>query len=116
MSGAQVPVAVGMSEDNKLASRIDPDFEQRNIPEASRFYLKRCVGFHDQLGEKYLMFVPVIGTKTGGDRYCSSQSIVYVYDYTRDSWWTWNNVNFASGIIAYDKDVYFSEKRLFLIF
>lgn len=109
MIGAQIPSAIGMADEVRIASRIDPDFEQRTIPESSRFYLKRAVGFHDQLGEKFLLFVPVMN-QNGADRYCTDQSRVYAYDYTRDAWWLWSEINFASGIVAYDKDVFFTEQ------
>ena len=109
--GGQVPRGLGQYEQNPFISRIDPIFDQTDERDSTKlFRLKRAVGFHDRVFQRYWVFVPCEST-TGGARYANSGSITFVYDYQRDAWLEWDKVNMAGGVAAIDDQVLFTEKR-----
>lgn len=112
ISGLSLPKALGAVEGNQLVSRIDPAFDQRGLPADQVFQQKRIIGLHDRQGEKYWLFIPCESTEiTTGEKYANSYSICFVYDYTRDAWLKYDNINAAGGIIEFDDELYFSERR-----
>lgn len=111
MIGGQVPVPIGISSDEQTASRIDPVFDQLSISDPTKILnLKRAIGFNDRFAEQYILFLPA-ETITGGDRHTNSNSRVFVYDYTRDAWLEWDNLDLSGGITEIEGDVYFTERR-----
>lgn len=110
MIGGQVPVALGASLDNPLVSRIDPIFEQVSVSDSERWVMKRAVAENDRLKEKYLLFIPCESSDPSGDLYANEFSRVFAYDYSRDSWLEWTNLNFRSGVIVAGLDLYWLEK------
>lgn len=110
MVGGQIPVALGESVDNALVSRIDPIFEQINVSADELWVLKRACAVNDRMKEKYLLFIPC-ETVHVGDKSANSFSKVYAYDYSRDAWLEWNNMNMASGVIETGDDLYWLEKQ-----
>ena len=55
-------------------------------------------------------FVPCEST-TSGLRYANGNSKVFVYDYQRDAWLEWNNMNMSGGVAALNDYIYFDERR-----
>lgn len=111
IQGGQVPRGLGAFDNNPFVSRIDPRFDQTGeLDEESVFQLKRSVGFHDRIGQRYLCFVPC-ESLVGADREANANSITFVYDYPRDAWLEWDNINAAGGITDLGNDLFFSERR-----
>lgn len=111
MIGGQLPTPIGPTQEDTQgkSSRIDPVFEQKNVSSEKTFRLKRSIGFHDRKAEKYWLLLPCEST-TGGVRYGNSNTTTYVYDYTRDSWLKWNNLNFLGGISQLNNDLVWLER------
>ena len=111
IAGGQVPQGLGAFDQNTLISRIDPRFDQRGEANSEAiFQLKRAVGFHDRIGQRYICFVPC-ETLVGADREANGNSISFVYEYPRDAWLEWDNLNMAGGITDLGNDVFFTERR-----
>lgn len=108
--GGQVPTALGPSSDNEMVSRIDPIFEQISLPADFQFSLKRATAANDRIKEKYVLFLPA-ESEEGGDVYANSNSAVYAYDYSRDAWLQWDNMNMAGGVVTLDNELYWIERR-----
>ena len=112
MSGGQVPTALGVFEENTLVSRIDPLFQQDHSVDAEeRFSLSRAWAFHNRANQQYWLFIPA-ESEVDGIRYCNGNSQLLMYDYSRDSWVTWKNINAAGGVVAIDNDTYFVERSI----
>ena len=113
-SGGQVPRPLGeaVNPDGGAsgASRIDPEFNSDGKTGELAYALNRAVGVHDRKTDKYLLFVPALST-TGGEVYANSNSRVYAYDYNRDAWLVWTNMNMMGGaaLEPVSEDLYFSE-------
>lgn len=112
ISGLSLPKAIGAAENNPLVSRIDPAFEQRGVIPEQIFRQKRVVSLNDKIGEKYWLFIPCEGPFPSSELCSNEFSICFVYDYTRDAWLKYDNINASGGIIAYDDNLFFSERRM----
>lgn len=112
MVGASLPKGLGTAMDNPLNSRLDPLFSQRGLESEQVLQLKRAIGFNDRLGEKYFIFIPTETVESGG-RYTNANSKTLVYDYTRDAWVIWTNLDMTGGVTSFDsdKEIYFVERR-----
>lgn len=111
LQGGQIPQGLGRYEQNPYISRIDPVFDQSDEIDSTKIYqLKRAIGFHDRIGQRYACFVPC-ETVTTGLRYANSNSKVFVYDYQRDAWLEWTNMNMSGGVAALNDYIYFDERR-----
>lgn len=111
LQGGQIPKGLGQYEQNPYISRIDPLFDQADEADENKVYqLRRAIGFHDRIGQRYACFVPCEST-TSGLRYANGNSKVFVYDYQRDAWLEWNNMNMSGGVAALNDYIYFDERR-----
>lgn len=113
--GGQVPRPLGehvdpLSGQSSGASRIDPSFNNAGKPETEQFAMKRAVAINDTIGKKYLLFVPA-ESETASTMHPNSNSKVFAYDYTRDAWLLWDNLNFAGGVNILEGVLYFRERR-----
>jgi len=117
MTGGQVPVPLG-------GNRVEPIFDEGSLPEEVKlllfgtqvlsanetFRLKRAVGFNDREELRYLLFLPT-ETETGGVRHANNQSKVLVFDYEREAFLIWDNINAAGGFTSLGMDLYHQERR-----
>ncbi len=102
-AGGQVPRPLGeaVNPDGSPsgASRIDPEFNSDGKPAEVAFLMSRAVGVHDRKTDKYLLFVPAVSIVSGVVR-ANENSRVYSYDYNRDAWLVWTNINMMAGAIV----------------
>lgn len=119
-SGGQIPTAIGeyIDADGKATgdSRISPVFKQRGFEfnasmEEQFFRLKRAVAVNWTEENKLLFFVPC-ESLSGSDRYVNSNSRVFAYDYARDAWLEWSNMDMIGGACEYADEFYFIGRRL----
>jgi hypothetical protein len=112
LSGASVPKGLGQAKDSEFNSRIDPLFNQYGLDSESILRTKRAVGINYRKGEKYMIFIPS-ESEAGGVRYTNSNSVMIVYDYTRDAWLKWSNFNCTGGMTLADaeNEFLFIERR-----
>jgi len=108
--GGQLPEPLGPAGADPNSSRIDPVFEQTGVPDEELLILKRAVAVQDRLGEKYILFLPA-ESEESGDKYANSNSVIYTYDYTKDAWLKWNNMNMAGGSAQLDGVIFWIERR-----
>lgn len=103
MVGGQLPQPIG--------DKIDPIFDTNASLTSSQIYkTKRAVGFNDRQLERYLLFLPAEST-ISGLVHPNSNSVVYAYDYNKQAWLKWNNINMAGGMAYAGTTTYFSERR-----
>lgn len=108
MVAGQIPTPLGESEYG--GGRIEPIFDQDGLGDAQVFKLKRAVGFNDRKREQYKLFLPC--ESASGNKYANDNSRMYVYDYAKDAWLEWTNINAAGGMTATGEDFYWVERRL----
>lgn len=112
MAGASVPKGLGQFKGNPFNSRIDPLFNQRGVMSDEIYRVKRAISINDRRGERYLTYIPCESV-VGGDRYSNAFSLLICYDYTRDAWLFWDNLDATGGFITCndDNDIYMIERR-----
>ncbi len=90
------------------SSNIEPVFTAPNVT----FVFKKAVALNWLSQNKYILFMPVEGEGSSGNKLATPDSRVYVFDYFRQAWLIWNNINMIGGItVAFDK-LFFTERRL----
>ncbi len=114
MSGGGIPSAIGPTAEGD--SRISPVMNQKgfefNDSLSDRFYrARRCVGVNWLDENKLLFFLPC-ESLSGSDRYINSNSRVFAYDYTRDAWLQWSNLDMVGGACTYQDEFFFVGRRL----
>lgn len=113
-TGGQVPRPLGEAQDAdgrpSGASRIDPDFLADGKAQEEQFLMRRAISVHDRKEDKFLLFVPAVSV-SGSDTYANANSICYAYDYIRDAWLVWDNINMMGGAatLPVNDDLYWSE-------
>jgi hypothetical protein len=113
LQGGQIPKGLGPFETNQNISRIDPIFEQRGETDSQKLWqFKRATAFHDRVGQKYLCYVPC-ETDLSGERYANENSLIFVYDYPRDAWLEWDEINAAGGMTELQNEIFFSERKYY---
>lgn len=112
MTGASMPKGLGANEDNNLNSRIDALFFRPGLESIDTLVLKRAVGFNDRIGQRYIIFIPTETTE-GSERYTNINSKTLSYDYTRDAWLIWSNIDMTGGVTSEssNQEIYFVERR-----
>lgn len=103
MQNGQIPEPLG-------DERVEPLFDQIGQTTAQTLQLKRSIGFNDRRGQKYLLYIPAEST-TLGNLNPNSNSIVLAFDYFREAWLQWNNINAYGGITFFENDIFFHERR-----
>ena len=112
MNGADLPQALGAFGENRLVSRIDPLFVQSGVlTDEQKFRLSRAWALHDRSAQKYLVFLPKESVASG-IRYCNADSTMLVYDYGRDAWLEWQDINAGAGLVYFNENVLYSERSL----
>jgi hypothetical protein len=110
MAGNSLPVGLGVAAGSQFNSRVDPIFNKKNRAESSILRTKRAIARNDTTGEKYIIFIPA-ESSSGSNNFTNINSIALVYDYTRDSWVKWTNVDFTGGITKIDDDMIFVSRK-----
>jgi hypothetical protein len=89
-------------------SRLEPFFTQfYNDTEEKPVFRRAVAGIVRSLN-LYCLFVPFeLPTKPG---FATSNSVLWVYDYSRDSWRKWTGINAAGGIADMDNVLYFASR------
>lgn len=120
MTGGQIPTPIGEAYDASGKPtgdcRISPIFDQLgyefNPALQPLFYrIKRCVSINWLKEGKLLFFLPC-ESLSGSDRYANSNSRVFAYDYNRDAWLEWDNLDMTGGACLYQDEFYFKSRRL----
>lgn len=114
MSGGQLPQAIGMTKEGE--SRISPVTDQpgfANNPSLQPLFFrqKRIIGINWIAETKLLFYIPAESVNIS-DRYPNLNSRVYAYDYSRDAWLEWDNLNMIAGSVLYKDEFYFKSRRL----
>lgn len=117
MVNGQMPSPLGVDESNanQRIGRIEPimsENKKRNNQSLMDqfFQTKRITAFNWIDENKVLFFLPC-ETASGDFKFANTNSPVYAYDYQRDAWLYWTNVNMASGMHAVGSEIYFQCRR-----
>lgn len=113
MKGGSIPRPLGEEYDqegNLVGGRIDPIMDQSLLLTNQKLNFKRAVSFNDRVAKEYITFVPAEETQ-GGEVVSNSYSSVFVYNYDRDAWLRWINMDMTSGIALYNDEVFFQERH-----
>lgn len=114
MVGGQIPRPLGElvdPETQQVYGRLEPVFDQRGKTDAFRLNLKKAVAINHGLAEKYILFLPVDTSQFAAGNWASANSRVFAYDYSRDAWLEWNNLNMAGGLSVLGDELYWQERR-----
>jgi hypothetical protein len=57
------------------------------------------------------LYLPTEADVAGPDVNSTANSTIFAYDYFRDSWVKWDNMNMAGGAVIFDKKLYWTERR-----
>lgn len=107
-SGGSYPLPIGLNKDG--AGRLEPVTDQSGVVPDLRLNFKKSVGFNFNTAKKWIVFIPNEDT-IGGEVVGTSSSVAYVYDYTRDSWLKWTNMNMMGGICSSGEELFWLERR-----
>jgi hypothetical protein len=105
----QMPEPLGKNQDG--AGRLENVMVQDGMLEEEIFKPKRIVAFNWAAEQKALWFLPAESEDGSNNIYPNSNSVIYAYDYTRDAWLKWNNINMAAGAVNFLNETYFQERR-----
>lgn len=86
----------------EVSERISPLLEPVN----TKFTFKKAVAINWLDQDKYVLFMPVENNDAA-----SSESIVFVYDYSREAWLKWDNINMMGGTALYKNRLFKTERR-----
>ena len=95
----------GISE---VGARIEPEFTKFDQP----YNFSKAVASVWVSKDKYCIFLPSESQDGSSNDYADASSRMYVYDYARDSWWVWSNVNAMGGLSFFEDTLWFSSRRL----
>lgn len=114
MAGGELPVPLGQTPEGE--SRISPVMDQAGYEsnpalEPLLFRSKRCLGFNWSGENKLLFYLPAETTQFS-TLIPNANSRVYAYDYSRDAWLEWDNLNMAGGACVYQDEVFFLNRRI----
>lgn len=102
-------LAVGDNEAEEISAKIEPIFE----PSSSTFNLTKAVAINWFEKDKYILFLPTEATSGSGGKYTdSTNSEMYIFDYSRKAWLEWDNIDIKGGVTIYNNELYFIERRL----
>lgn len=87
---------------------IESEFTAYN----SVFALRRATSINWRNQNEYLLFVPSETDDSSNVVYANTNSKVYVYNYARNAWLKWDNINAHGGFSLVNNDIYFQSKRL----
>jgi len=104
----QIPVPVGLSVTG--GGRLETVFLQEGIEQEFQYIKKKAVSLNDRLNKKWITFIPCETLSSGNEKYSNENSRLFVYDYSRDAWVVWSNMNITNGITLHNGELFFTEK------
>ena len=84
---------------------IQPSFDM----DTSAMFLRAQAFLRRDLNQIYF-FVPRETTSDTDERYTLPTSLVFVYNVANESWYLWDSLNMAGGLIQIGNDIYFQEE------
>jgi hypothetical protein len=103
ISGGQLPI--------QESTVLEPVFEQEDTLTQNRFNMRRAVAINHRVDEQYILFLP-IEQISGSDRGARQDSVIFMKDYYRGSWYQWSNINMAGGAVLFNQELHFQERRV----
>jgi len=94
-------IAPGIERPDFIGERLSPKFNK-----LSTYQFKQATAFNIKEADKYMLFMPTVAS--GASAATQATSDVYVYDYSRDAWLKWTNMNMMGGIAKINTDIYFT--------
>jgi len=96
----------------EISAVLQPEFKDPKV----NFNLKKAVSFN-WVAENSLMFILPVETldDDGSTNYAlttTTDSKIFIYDYTKNAWIEWTNLDFSGGITLVNDEVYFSSRSL----
>lgn len=87
----------------EISEPISPLVSGNNLP----FIRKKAVAINWLDQDKYLLFMPVENNEAATD-----DSLVFAFDYNRQAWVKWDNINMMGGTALFRNRLYKTERRL----
>lgn len=93
---------------SKIGELIAPEFTTFGV----EFNFQKATSINWINKYKYVLYMPVEATDGSSNKYTTSDSKIYVFDYNHGAWLIWDSIN-AQGGFAYTNDtMYFHSRRL----
>lgn len=102
------PLGPSPSSNGVPVSRLQPFYTQKYAVDAIQPNFRRSTAAIAKDLNLYFLFVPFEDPAKPG--FATSDSVLWVYDYSRDSWRKWTGINAAGGMIELDGTIYFSSR------
>lgn len=100
--------SVNLEGVSSIGGRIETEFTKFDVA----FNFQKATSANWLNRDKYLLFIPN-ESQDGSDDYADSSSRVYAYDYARDAWLKWSNINAQGGFaLLTDGTFYHHSRRL----
>jgi hypothetical protein len=93
-----------------LSRPIDSIFREEPYSTRAKFAFKRAVAINYTKDHQYLLFLPCENPNSSA-RTANQNSAILSYDYQGKNWYYWLNMNAAGGMIVFNDDLYFQERR-----
>ena len=100
--------AVNLEGVSSVGERIEPEFTKFDV--GYTFQKATSANWVDR--DKYLLFMSDESSDGSSNKYANSDSVVYAYDYSRDAWLKWDNINAQGGFASTGSTLYFHSRRL----
>lgn len=111
----------GINTSNNLrevSELIKPLFSTIDVTRARTDLKKsRATAFNWVSENIYVVHIPTESTDDGAGSadlatYTTSDSILVVYDYTKDAWLQWSSLDFSGGVTLFNEKIYFNDRSL----
>lgn len=89
-------VSQGADGVQEISELISPEFS------SNEYNFSRAVAQYWLEQDKYCLYMPELETN-GGNITATSNSLVYVYDFFRQGWLIWSNINALGGLVTFNE-------------
>lgn len=103
-----VPLGAVKYPDGKTVSRIEPFFTRLYNATEEQPCFERCVATVIPKDSLYVLFVPFEDPSKPG--FATSNSVTWVFDFGRGTWWPWYGLNMAGGATVLNDVVYWTSR------
>lgn len=103
-----LPLGAVKYPDGKVASRIEPFFTRLYNATEEQPCFDRCTAAVIKKDSLYVLHIPFEDPAKPG--FATSNSVTWVFDFGRGTWWPWYGLNMAGGAAVLDDVVYWTSR------
>jgi hypothetical protein len=96
-----------LDQNGQRLAEISLLIEQLFTDHDQPYNFKRATAINHLEEDKYLLYMPVSASET--DLSATSESEIFAYDYVREAWLRWDNINAQAGFTIFGRCLFFGE-------